>query len=721
MNRAEKIASLKAMLRQVAPDRDVVESLIPSAEALDSVGGAHSAETTRTALEFVALNRDDLSDAQIDSLEAIVLPRQRPVAFVKNDRYTDLEDPWTHLNADVYRDRLSALLPSIGRIEVPGARVPYGGTGFVVGYELLMTNRHVAELFAKGLGSRGLVFRSGDAAVDFHREYGDSMRDNTARFNVVQVVMIHPYWDMALLRVSGLGGRKPLRLSNVDPADLIDRQVLVAGYPARDDRRNAPDVQDRIFNSIYEVKRVQPGRVRPRTEIVSFERRVNALTHDASTLGGNSGSALLDVETGEVLALHFAGEYLKANYAVPAFDLARDGRVVDVGVNFAGPASPPGEWASVWKALESDESTRPPKVQAPAADEPLRTAANAALQEGTTLRVVIPLEVTISVGAPIVAGAVSPRSAEQEKVPVVATGLARRRGYDTRFLGTEDVPLPELTAKGEKAVARLADGGAELRYHHFTVVMHKRRRVALFTAANVDWTEARRNLRDDGKNYSRAQLRGFTDGEETWVIDERIPRNQQLPDVFFTRDQGAFDKGHIVRRDDVAWGRDFDDIQKANGDTYHVTNCSPQVKGYNRSTEGKDNWGDLEAMVERQTRGSRVIVFAGPDLDPEDEYFDGRGEGGEEISVQIPRRFWKIVVAKTAGGDLRAYGFVLDQDLSAVPTHRREEGFAVPNTWRRHMARIADIEGMLHGCAKLSWLVEHDGYDSGEGVALRAR
>jgi V8-like Glu-specific endopeptidase len=43
----------------------------------------------------------------------------------------------------------------------------------------------------------------------------------------------------------------------------------------------------------------------------SFEGVVKAMVHDSSTLGGNSGSAVIDTETGEVLALHFGGEYLR--------------------------------------------------------------------------------------------------------------------------------------------------------------------------------------------------------------------------------------------------------------------------------------------------------------------------------------------------------------------------------------------------------------------------
>ncbi len=49
------------------------------------------------------------------------------------------------------RARIEAVIPSVGRIELPGqTRIPYGGTGFVVGPGLVMTNRHVAELFAEG-------------------------------------------------------------------------------------------------------------------------------------------------------------------------------------------------------------------------------------------------------------------------------------------------------------------------------------------------------------------------------------------------------------------------------------------------------------------------------------------------------------------------------------------------------------------------------------------
>jgi endonuclease G len=583
-----------------------------------------------------------------------------------------------------------------------------------------MTNRHVAKLFTDGLGSRRLVYRAGDAAVNFKRQRGDAEDDHTAFVEVRSVVMIHPYWDMALLRVDGLPGVTPLKLSVDPPEALLGREVAAVGYPARDDR-NDLDVQDRIFQRIYGVKRFQPGKVRPRASIKSFETVVSALTHDSSTLGGNSGSALVDVKSGQVVGLHFAGVYLKDNYAVPTYELARDPRVVAAGLNFAGTVAPTGDFDAAWERADGDERVvvRP---GAPAAPPP--AVAPAVQAEAVTWTV--PLQVTVSLGPPTLARApaaapAAPGAAAAEvealRVPFIAPDLDSREGYRPDFLGvTGGVPLPELTAAGEKAVARLEDGSFELKYYHFSVVVHKKRRLALFTAANVDWRPGSRQV--NGRKPTRRELTELGEHDfERWVTDPRIPDAHQLPDVFYTKGGGAFDKGHLVRRDDVAWGRSFADMQKGNGDTYHTPNCSPQVAAFNRAGRGEDdNWGDLENLVQKQTRAETVCVFSGPILADNDPIFRGRDLRGE-AAVQVPRKFWKVIVAKGEGGP-EAYGFVLEQDLSGVPLE-----MVVPAAWQRHMAKIADIESSLNGLAKLTWLKKCDQFESatGRGVAEAVR
>jgi endonuclease G len=342
----------------------------------------------------------------------------------------------------------------------------------------------------------------------------------------------------------------------------------------------------------------------------------------------------------------------------------------------------------------------------------------------------VPLTITVSIGVPAPAGTVIPGGpapaaavgapAEVEafklQVPVIYGGLERRAGYDGTFLDLPDgeaVPLPELTALGLSVVARLRDGTNELKYHKFSVVVHRGRRLALFTASNVDWRDRMRRVM--GKKPTRSELTGLDDGSiEQWVTDWRIPEKHQLPDVFFTEDRGAFDKGHLVRRDDVCWGPTFEDIQKGNGDTYHTTNCSPQTAAFNQAARGKDNWGDLENLIQAVTKAETSIIFSGPVLADDDRRFRGRDRTGTTL-IQIPRRFWKIVVVKGAGGP-EAYGFLLEQSLAAV---RLE--FAVPAAWRRHTCKIEEIEGLLNGLARLPWLKNVDRFDSNEGVRIATR
>ena len=100
-----------------------------------------------------------------------------------------------------------------------------------------------------------------------------------------------------------------------------------------------------------------------------------------------------------------------------------------------------------------------------------------------------------------------------------------------------------------------------------------------------------------------------------------------------------------MRRDDVAWGLSFDELRRANGDTYHVTNCSPQIAPFNRSASGVDNWGDFENIVLSQAASERLCVFAGPVLDDNDDTFLGRDAPRSRLRVKFHpgsgRSWWR--------------------------------------------------------------------------------
>ncbi|PJJ73058.1 endonuclease G [Diaminobutyricimonas aerilata] len=205
-------------------------------------------------------------------------------------------------------------------------------------------------------------------------------------------------------------------------------------------------------------------------------------------------------------------------------------------------------------------------------------------------------------------------------------------GYDSGFLGL-DVRLP-----WHPLVPLVT-----LDYTHFTVGMNTARRLAAFTAVNID-----------GRSLVELE-RG-----DDWHLDERLPEDQQAGEELYARND--LDRGHLVRRRDPVWG-DRDTAERANTDTFAYTNAAPQAAEFNQS---KELWLGLEDYVLSAARASRsrLSVFTGPVLAVDDEEYRG---------VRIPRQFWKVA-AWVEDGVLASTGYVLDQspalddvDLGARP------------------------------------------------------
>lgn len=715
--------NLESLASKPSPAADGLESLSEPAPSVRTLGTTLEAIKPMEAALRKVKNGDfaDVSDDEMMRLEAIVERDGRPVAFIVGSTFETLPDPWTRFNSGDIRTRINHAIPSIGRVErlsPSGRRTDHIGTGFIVGRRSMMTNRHVAEVFVRGAGSEPLRFTQG-GALDFGRERGFDPTDLSGTLRITGVKMVHPFWDMALLELADLPSTiEPLKLSALAPEEILDREIATIGYPGRgkDTRPEALELEERHFQNIFGVKRIAPGDIDGREMTTSFAHPVSAMTHDSSTLAGNSGSAVVDVTTGEVVGLHFKGITLQANYSVPMYELARDQRVIDAGVAFTANVPTTREWESWWKqAAENETLVKPRPVVVPGVSlakssrAPVPSLRAGGIEPDGVSTWTVPITISISLGGAMVAAAPVEGTAEESfQIPIVYDGLDTREGYKADFLnlpGGAQVPMPVLTAKGEKAVARQSNGDAELKYHHFSLVMHKKRRLALFTAAILDWRKKSHEV--DGRKPNRAELTGIPDGVlEQWVTDDRISEDEQLPDVFFTRDNKAFDKGHLVRRDDVAWGRSFEDIQMGNGDTYFTTNCSPQVKGFNQAVHGDFNWGDLENMIQRETKAEKAIVFAGPVLSKQDRFFLGLTERGP-VKLQIPQHFWKIIVANTDNG-VKAFGFLPKQDLSRVTL---EEEFAVPVDWKDYQVSMREIEDKLLDLVSLTWCKQRDAYE----------
>ncbi|MGY4816872.1 DNA/RNA non-specific endonuclease [Pseudomonas chlororaphis subsp. piscium] len=280
---------------------------------------------------------------------------------------------------------------------------------------------------------------------------------------------------------------------------------------------------------------------------------------------------------------------------------------------------------------------------------------------------------------------------EAMREPIVDLNYDSRMGFDQDFLGIE-TPFPAVL--DNKLIALTKAGEAIIHYEHFSVVLHQERRLAIFTASNVDGSPRVKHP-EPGYKYTRDELTGLKENDsEKWLLDPRIDERFQIPDRFYTKDNGAFDKGHIVRREDVCWGDTFAQVQRANGDTFHLTNCSPQRGNFNQS--GKNGiWGQLENFIGAQADEERFCIFAGPVLSKDDEFFPGTER------VQIPSRFWKVVCALKKG-KLQVFAFVLEQDLSSIPME-----FYINADWKVRQKPLKELEEIV-GFLKFP-LIYHDG------------
>lgn len=366
-------------IQRVARSKDKPKWLPEVSEALSQL----SWDRERPAVEGVM---EGLASAAIDpnsvEYESIILRYGRPVLALRSGQpKLVFEDP----DSETWRTRLTnasdylrAAAASIGRIEVSNhpSGFPYMGTGWVIDDGVIVTNRHVALTFAER-GDQGFTFSTGfdrknpiGVDIDFIEEI-DNVAASEYAISRVLYIARDDEPDIAFLEYNGTG-RPPLSRIETIP-DFIPKNTMVAiiGYPARDSRVTDLKLMDRIFGGIYDKKRLAPG--------FAVQISPDALNHDCTTLGGNSGSPIIDLATGKVCGLHFSGMFLKTNYAIPASVVA-----------------------TMLRRLRNNELLVP-VIDATGKTKPPMSTSNAdnqQLSQGTEVKFTIPLEITVRLGQP---------------------------------------------------------------------------------------------------------------------------------------------------------------------------------------------------------------------------------------------------------------------------------------------------------------------------------
>ena len=369
------------------------------------------------------------------SMEAIVIVDQlrRPALLVRKNTFESPQsDVWRSL-LDPNRSKIENAIRSVGRVELTGdPTLPYAGTGWMIADDIAITNRHVGSIFARKEG-KAFPFRSSPiggkftARIDFREEFNLPASNEIAVEKVLYIADdgdANP--DVALLKLKGGRLPNPIELSSAKVQKGLP--VVVIGYPANDPRNPAAAVAD-IFGDVFEVKRLSPGEI-------SGNPKGFLINHDCSTLGGNSGAVVLDIESGKAVGLHFGGRFRVNNMAVEA-----------------------GELKKILSKL---------KVQV------------AVLE--------LPEKVKAKKKAPKPAAAPALSGRDGYKVDFLGTASAHQ------------VPVPKLSASQNANLAPVkGEPDGLLRYTHFSIAMNKQRRFAFFTACNIDGNTSANIRRENDK------------------------------------------------------------------------------------------------------------------------------------------------------------------------------------------------------------------------------
>ena len=335
---AESARHAERAAKRPPADTGGLESLAPAAPPAETPVTRAIAEERAQRIEdgldamrkIEAGREDQITEQGQRGLEAIILLTGRPAILIQAGDFMEPPPQWADLKP--LRSKIQSVIQRVGRIEVANnPNFDWLGTGFLAGADTVITNRHVAMEFAQSSVPGQWKFRAPmTAAVDFKSEFGSA---DALEFAFTDIVGIHDTHDLAVLRVAKTSGptalADPLPVAGKSPGDaLVGRKVYVIGYPAWDGRRNDPEPMRRIFSEIYNVKRLQPGEISGAT-VEAFE-----IFHDCSTLGGNSGSPVIDLETHRVIGLHFGGRYMEKNHAVPLWTLQSDPLIQKAKLNF---------------------------------------------------------------------------------------------------------------------------------------------------------------------------------------------------------------------------------------------------------------------------------------------------------------------------------------------------------------------------------------------------
>ncbi|MDJ0638063.1 MAG: DNA/RNA non-specific endonuclease [Paracoccaceae bacterium] len=563
--------------------------------------------------------------------------------------------------AVAFLEKGAAIARSVGRVAFLNGTGQ--GTGVLIGENLFLTNNHVIG-GSEQTDQFVLEF-------DYERDLNGALRSQT-RFLIDGTFFI------------------------TDPVNGLDFSLFSVGQKlsgpgslAEFGRTVLSDASDKHMVGEF-ANIVQHPRGRFKEVVLRENRLVNrfddALHYVADTEPGSSGSPVYNSEWQMIALHHWGGPWIDQAPGA-SFEINEGIRTSSIVRKLKDrmPSLPATQRERLLRALALPEMA---PARAAAADEGGKQVESGVhVAEDGTATWTLPVELSVRIPA-LAKDKVTETAVVQPSIPAAAEAeddFSDRSGYLPDFLPGFHIPLPALGPAIRDDAARLIDPepGAnpfELKYHHFSVVLNARRRLAFFTACMIDGATAKSINRKTGavsllSPFDPGLEESLDDAEgDSWRTDPRVERDtysggevykgQVVPGFPSPQSSGRiarmFQRGHLVRRIDPAWGSDARALA-AERDTFHWTNAAPQVGFFNQGTADEDDpgtgngnlWRAAENYVLRNAvaEDQRVVSFTGPVFRNNDRPFR---------HIKIPQDFFKVTVW-VENGTLQALALLVNQ------------------------------------------------------------
>lgn len=579
-----------------------------------------------------------------------------------------------------YLERGLVAAGAVGRIEVVGPRgavVAYG-TGFLVADGVLITNAHVLTTAAE-VGRSRVQLRY-ELDID-----GNELTPVTFQLLSDPEPIINVDLDVAVVGVAlrSSDGRDLrqfgwLRLDPTPGKGAIGEYLTIIQHP--NGERKQICVRE--------------------NKLLKYDANGPYLWYLTDTVGGSSGSPVFN-NSWDVVGLHHSGvPRSRTTEDGTRVLLTRDGRdwdpstMTDDDIDwFANEGIRISRIVDLLAAVHPNSpltkailrGERSPRFDPGRSSPESAQAGGSQLGGDGVLRMNIPIEVRLGLSgfphsptpppAPETVtdsygGWTPPGPRLTEAVRVDQSNYKERNGYDPEFLGGGmKVPLPTVSPATQRLYGKTTTrASSALTYYNYSVVFNTERRLAYYSACNVQSDLFQGEAREGDQWYDDPRLR--RSGEPPFEIDNSWYGQQREFEA--DRTPNPFDRGHLCSRKHLQWGT-TPELAKRNGDdSFHFTNCAPQHWQFNQNSKANGLWFATEDEVLKRTDTNRLCVINGPvfNASASTQGADGLwrlNPTGDRVQdpvfggVAIPKQFFKVIVW-LADQTLRYLAFVVTQE-----------------------------------------------------------